>query len=654
MTVRVRNIGSAIARNVHAQLFLGDPASGGMLVAEQFFNAVAPGIPRLLVTQVVPRSLAPMHLVARVDPENAIPEVNEANNETYLDLAPVEGAKLLTDVTPFLNLGSLDSFVQGTKLGMFFGTRVSERRYGTDYPIPETWPFEQILTVLSVGPPGAETELRRQVAPKSALTGGAVQEYVSVRHERAGGPITFSVRADADNAVPEVDETNNVVSKTVTITTPDLPELWIDGATVRVDPPLVNPGAAYIVHGTIRTPGVLSATAIRVDLGTATVFVPALAPGDSADVPVTLTAGSAGTYTMQYSVDPLHAIAEGSMTNNVTPVTVYVGRSDLEIASVSVDPAPVVGGSSAYVTVTFRNIGTSAETGSVTASVLRNGSTLAASAPVAYPNPGEAASVTLQVGTAGMLGDTAAVVRLAFSSWTNRVVERAFVIPVRNPDFGVSPRAIQIVRSPIEHSEDVQATVVVNNTGTAAGTTSVRIYRGYREQGDLVASGTLTIPAGGSAAFQSGWFPLTVTAAAVMTAVVDNEENAVLELNEDDNIAVRDVLKAPGRSLSHSTRAGRRAIPSRRTPSPRTGASSQAASPTGRVTSRRGASRFGQSILPKEASPRARCAASTYSSLSPRGIRSTRTAARSSRTSRSTCARAARSCSSASGAPRRG
>jgi subtilase family serine protease len=440
-----------------------------------------------------------------------------------------------------------DSLVQGTSLPIYFGTKVSEVRYGSDYPIPSVWPFDHVLTVLSVGVPGAEVELKRQWLPKSAIgLGSAIQDYAYFDTSGFDGPLSVMVFADADGHVPEVDETNNVIKKTITITTPDLPELWMDAATIHVDPPLVAPGATYTVHGIMRNTGKRSATGIVVTLATASVTVPALAPGDSTDVPVTLTAGGAGTYSYQYLIDPSALIAEGSRANNWAPVTVYVAGSDLEIASVSVDPDPVVGGGTEFVTVTYRNIGTTTASGSVTASVLQGTTTLATSGAGTYPPPGQSSSVTVPVSTAGMLGDTSLVVRLSFTTTLpGHVVEKPLVLHVRNPDFAVTPRAIQVERYPVEQSQDVRATIVVNNNGSAAGTTSVRLYRGYREQGDLVASGTLTIAAGSSATFQSGWFPLTSVAAEVLTAVVD-EENAVLEPNENDNIAVRDLLKAPG------------------------------------------------------------------------------------------------------------
>jgi subtilase family serine protease len=545
VTVRLRNVGSAVARDVHLQLFSGEPGAGGMLVAEQFFNAVAPGTPRLLVTEVVPYSLDPLRLVARVDAENVIPEADESNNEATLIVTPVKGAVISPEVTPMLFVPPL--IAQGDTLGAWFGTEVSVFRFGDPYPVPDAWPYDQIVTVLSGGSPGAEAELRRQVIAKSPANLGATLEFFALDTSGHDGPLEFRVHADALDDVPEPVETNNTVSATVTVTTPDLPELWIDRSTVRTEPPVVEPGASFTIHGTLRNTGRRSATSIPILVAGQMLTVPALAAGDSVDVPVVLTSDTMqpGTYVDRYYVDPYSLIAESSKANNEAPVTIYVGRSDLEIASVTVDPDPVVVGGPAYVTVTLTNIGNFGEAGTVSASVRVGDATIASGGTVAYPAPGEWASLAVPVSTAGMVGDTPAVVRLAFESWTNRVVERAFVLRVRNPDFGVTSRAIQVARSPIEQSQDVQATIVVNNTGTADGTTSVRLYRGYQEQNDLVAIGTLTIPAGGSAAFRTGWFPLTSTAAELLTAVVD-EENAVVEPHEDDNLAVRDLLKAGG------------------------------------------------------------------------------------------------------------
>ena len=118
-------------------------------------------------------------------------------------------------------------------------------------------------------------------------------------------------------------------------------------------------------------------------------------------------------------------------------------------------------------------------------------------------------------------------------------------ISISNADFAVAPRGITLTPEGAAAGQPVTPQVIVNNLGSGDGTTSVRIYRGYPEQGDLASSGTISVIAGSSAVFTGASFTPPVEAPYVLTVMLD-QENAVTESNETNNTAERSTLKKPG------------------------------------------------------------------------------------------------------------
>lgn len=544
VTVRVRNTGDATARNVHVQLFQGTPGAGGTLVTEAFLNAVAAGVPRTVSARVIPTTLDPIQLVARVDPENAIAEADESNNTGTLSVTPVEPAAFQVDLASTLS-GTPDTIVQGETLNVRYGVTANVRRYGGAYPYVPSWPFQRMTaTVYRDDPAGPALVTRQSFA--AATSAGAV---AAINTNGLSGALTYRVVADEADAVRETDEANNSVTKTVTVTVPDLPELWVQRNDIWMDPRVPAPNQAYVLHVRVHNTGLQPASDVRVDANVgrlATQTIPSIQAGEVVELQFPMVAPTqlAGA---TVRIDPLQVIQEGTKANNSVWWQFQAARAVLEVVQTSIDPALPTTGTTAIVNVDYRNIGTQAGSQVVAAVVVPNSTPLKVLGTLTIPScpaPGESASAAISVPTTGMIGNVALAMNLTSNGYTSST---PFTLRVGNPDFAVSSSAITVTPSRPAAGETVQAHVVVNNLGNADGTASVHVHRGYPEGNDLAATATVSVVAGGSTAVD---LPVQISAAPpfVLSVVVD-EENAVPEPNEGNNTAIRDVVDTSGQLI---------------------------------------------------------------------------------------------------------
>ncbi|HWJ86390.1 MAG TPA: CARDB domain-containing protein [Cellulomonas sp.] len=139
---------------------------------------------------------------------------------------------------------------------------------------------------------------------------------------KAVGSYPVTVTVDPGGSVAESDETNNVASGTVTVTTgtqparPDL-QVGITGTT----PAAPTTADAVTVSATVSNSGTgpAPATSVAFAVGSTaagTAQVPALAAGAQATVSVSLGARAAGSYTVSGTVDPANQITESNEDNN--------------------------------------------------------------------------------------------------------------------------------------------------------------------------------------------------------------------------------------------------------------------------------------------------------------------------------------------------
>lgn len=354
VTVRVRNVGGAAASHVHVQVFDGDPAAGGTLLGESFFDAVLPGAPRVLAASWVPRDTAPHVFYARVDPEGAVREQTRDNNQATATFTAKNPADFVVDLHPNLYVPAT-TVAQGDPVVLTFSVGGLIQRFGTPYPDPSQWPFHSVKLVVYQGTPGVlgvpvwQSMVGLQTCPNNTpwLVCDVSYPYgyqYKFNTNAATGAVQFTVVVDPDQLTGDVNPADNVIAQTVQVKSSGLAELWVDLASVRSDPPNVPTTGTAIVHATVGNSGALQANDVRVDLvmpaRTSSVVLPTLAVGQTADVQFAvsasdLTLGNNGTIV----VDPLNAIAEDSKNNNTAPVSLSSGDANFTV-SVASTPNP--------------------------------------------------------------------------------------------------------------------------------------------------------------------------------------------------------------------------------------------------------------------------------------------------------------------------
>ncbi len=146
------------------------------------------------------------------------------------------------------------------------------------------------------------------------------------------GTYDITVIVDPENALVELDETNNELSESVTIQPVPLPDLT---AAFTGLPTSFQVGTAYTITVTVQNVGTANAGQFTVALeansasvGTSTVT--SLAAGASTTVTFTWTPATAGSYTLTAEADSGSAVAESNEANNTATTTVTVAAAPVD------------------------------------------------------------------------------------------------------------------------------------------------------------------------------------------------------------------------------------------------------------------------------------------------------------------------------------
>jgi subtilase family serine protease len=547
LTVRVRNVGGATARDVHVLVTATGASLGTVILADTFLNAVAPGTPRAVRAQYTPRSLEPVTVLVQVDPENAIHESDETNNQASVQLTAVTPGEILTDASAII--WGPATVTQGNPISLHWAAQLIASRYGTYYWETSRWPYQDAIGVLTMVGPSGSRELARKSFHLYEFGSSGADTLALDTSGWPEGVYQFTVVADPDGLIKETTRANNVQSTSVTIATANLPELWTEN--LRTEPALVAPGASYHLKGTIRNTGLQAATNIPVRVngpgGQVDFVVPSLAPGETYPVDMAFVAGGVGNYQLQLRIDPAVTIAEGSWQNNLALANLTVAGGDLQIVSVTTTPAPIQANKPAVAHIDVLNIGT--QTGVEIFAHLQTsdlGKPIGDGHFTGYPAPGKHAVIDVPLDTTKLLGQQQALLvvtpsGVAYASWLSPQV----ILPTINPDFAVSARSIQLSPEGAAPGSSVTPTITVNNLGDLGAVASVHLYLGYPEQGMLAASGSIRVEGRSSAQVQLAPFQIPGSPVDALTVVID-EESAYLEVDKTNNVAARPMAKAPG------------------------------------------------------------------------------------------------------------
>jgi len=538
ISVRVRNIGVATEQNVHVQLFDGDPIAGGRLMSEAFFNAVAASTPRVLMASWIPGDLQAHTFFARVDPEGSVREVSKANNQASITFTANNPADFVIDLHAFMS-SSGTSINQGDPLTVTFGLGGLISRFGNPYPDAALWPFRAVAMDLYQGTPGVLGTLIWHGAvgiqpcpnnmPWMVCDVAYPSEYrYGVNTNALTGTLQFTVILDPDNVTSDIKLSDNVVVQIVDVKNPGLAELWVDPASIRSDPGSVPTTGTATVHATIANTGVIAANDVRVDLvwpsRTSSLILPMLAPGQTSDVQFAVAAsdlqlGNNG----RIVVDPLNAIPEPSKANNSAPISLRASNVNYTL-TMTTNPSPAPADQTVDVVVSLRNDG--AQSFSPGYVSMSGEGQSGYQNDTSYLSPGQTKIYHFPFSTAGKRGSISLGVSIQYGA-------SYATLPIANADLAISPAAISLEPAA---GNTVIPIVTVNNLGNLTATTSIRVYRGYPEQGDRASAGTVMVPAAGSAVWRGPAFALASQAPFAVSAIVD-EENALTELDETNNFA---------------------------------------------------------------------------------------------------------------------
>jgi len=285
-------------------------------------------------------------LKAVVDPQDQIEEQNESNNELAIGFS-VEGGEL----HPTSILVASDELRQGGSFSLSTSIRNTGRRTLTSFVVAfflddvrfDTFYYYESLTGDGDG----------GLAEDETAWAQGVLDTEGV----APGDYMLRVVVDPDNAIPEMDEENNEMSRPVTILPRDRRQPELVATSIAVDPSSpVEQATNLSVDVEVLNRGTLDATGFQVALeiqhesasewtrvgvptGGSGLLVPALARGGRTVLGFDILASElaeVGTYRMRAIVDAASQLDELDEENNALEVAFWVGPPEAG----SVPPSP--------------------------------------------------------------------------------------------------------------------------------------------------------------------------------------------------------------------------------------------------------------------------------------------------------------------------
>jgi subtilase family serine protease/Tol biopolymer transport system component/flagellar hook assembly protein FlgD/fibronectin type 3 domain-containing protein len=353
ISVAVRNLGLTDAHNVRVVLWLGAP--GGTKVGETTLDVLNRSTVLANFSYALTRP-GTVTFSAQIDPDNAIAEVNKANNSTSVDvaLAPsvdlvVTGADIHVDKNPAI-VGDDVTF------------KVKLRNEGT-VDAPST----QVRYLITDG--NVTRELRTNSVQLGA--GQSTEQTIPWRVDLSG-TLTFTVQLDPSGLVPEIDESNNVATFVLNAGAATGPNLAIGFQDFTFNPNPGREGYPLVLSALVRNTGTAAAINAEVAFyngdpgagGTpigAVQVIPSLLPGAQTTVSVTLAAIPDSADKLLFVVaDPANKIVEFSETDNTAfNVLPVLSLPDLAISDgdIQLTPAFPRTGDAVAVTVRVVNLG---------------------------------------------------------------------------------------------------------------------------------------------------------------------------------------------------------------------------------------------------------------------------------------------------------
>ena len=345
----------------------------------------------------------------------------------------------------------------------------------------------------------------------SALaTGSTVQVQATLSAAGLSGGRSLVAEADVNNAIVELSETNNSLTKTVTIRAalPDLRPFsllygWqqVSGLGFSPSNPVTGDVVAITCEvwnaGTVAVPAGGYMVAFTAGGGTpwteTMTLAQPLAPGASATVSTQWTSTGSGSVAVAATVDSTTALTEENESNNATSksLTVYPQAAGLALTALAAAPAQAYPNSPVTLTATVTNNGGTASTGGHTVTFYNGdpasgGALIGTPQTITTPIPAKGGSATAQIPwTTPATPQTVSL----FAVLEGSKLQSA--LPVTNtpaPDFAVYAGDIHLNPSQPTGGQSVNVSATVRHLGGSASAALVTFQ--YNTSGAWVDLGS--------------------------------------------------------------------------------------------------------------------------------------------------------------------
>ena len=507
------------------------PINGSATVAVDFDTAGRDGLYTIHIT---------------LDPENVIEETTETDNQAaaVLPIAPLK---------PDFAIAATDIIVSPLhpKSGEPVMIRATVRNVGTvagtDVPVAivAESPTHEIIPV------GAT-----QIIATLPAGGSATVEGVFDTTNRTGA-YAVRVTADADNAVPEIAETNNQASIVLTLT--PAPDLAIAPTNIVFSNNSVRIGDDVMITATVLNRGNEAATDISLEyyfesvsstnlIGAA--YIPYLAPGEAASRQVLWKTNRTGPGVAVYVVaDPQNKIAEFNEANNQAYNSLEITQSTqanltLSYKDISFVPPVANQGGSVLLSALVKNEGFSSADG-VDVSIYRGipgiDGVLLGSRSIPGILPGATATVSYTWADIAVFGQQIVYVKVDPANTVpeyNETDNDAFasILILALPDLTLSTNSISVNPAFPKDGDTVALTAAIQNTGQQdARNVVVKAFEGTAELG----SRQIPLIAVSSQATVSIPYDTTGKQGVHEITIIADPDNGIREQNKDNNRATR-------------------------------------------------------------------------------------------------------------------
>jgi len=505
-------------------------------------------------TLTIPSTVATgsYYLLAKADADNVVAETQELNN-TAAKTLQVGGDLVVSALTVPFKAGAGSTLVIAdttTNQGAAAVGASTTRFY--------------LSNGVTIDPSAIQLPEARAVPELAAGAGSSGSTTVTIPSTVATGNYFLVAKADADGAVAETQEANNIAARAMAvggdlvISALTVPATATAGASIAISDTTTNQGGGAVAASTTRfflsTNAVLDAGDVLLPGARA---VPPLASGAASSGSTTVMLPSsltAGTYYIIAKADADGVVAETQEGNNSSARSTSIG-GDLIVSAFTV-PATGGGGAVIVVSDTTKNQGSNAVVATTTRFYLSTNVTLDASdtllnggrsVPALDAGASSSGSTTLTlplnlgVATYYVIAVADADGVAAESVETNNTIARAIAI---GPDLAVT--SLSLPFSIRAGSAVAVADTVRNAGGDAAAASTTRFYLStdvFLDAGDAQLPAGRAVPALAAGASSAGTTTVTIPAGTApgfyyVIAVADGD-HVVTESQENNNSAVR-------------------------------------------------------------------------------------------------------------------